>query len=42
MGEDFLDDHVMDARDLVKSAIRGCGSFGHQDMDMRMGVDAPA
>lgn len=28
MGEDFLDNLVMEAKDMVKSAIRGCASFG--------------
>ncbi len=40
MGEDFLDDLVMETRDTVKSTIRGCASFGNQDMDMGMEVDA--
>jgi hypothetical protein len=40
VGEDFLDDFVMEARYMVKSAIRGCASFGNQYMDMGMEVDA--
>jgi hypothetical protein len=40
MGEDFLDNLVMETTDTVKSAIRGCASFGNQDMDIRMEVDA--
>jgi hypothetical protein len=42
MAEDFLDDLVMETRDMVKSTIRGCASFGNQDMDMGMEVDAIA
>ena len=30
----------MEAGDMVEGAIRGCASFGNQDMDMRMEVDA--
>jgi len=29
----------METTDSVKSTIRGCASFGNQDMDMRMEVD---
>jgi len=42
MGEDFLDDLVMETTDMVKSTIQGCASFGHQDVDMGMEVDAAA
>jgi hypothetical protein len=40
MGEDFLDSLVMEAGDMVKSAVRGCASSGHQDMDVGMEIDA--
>jgi len=40
MGEDLLDDLVMETRDTVKRTIRGCASFGDQNMDMGMEVDA--
>ena len=39
-GEDLLDNLVMETTDSVKSTIRGCASFGNQDMDMGMEVDA--
>ncbi len=42
MGEDLLECLLMETTDTVKSTIRGCASFGHQDMDMRMEVDAIA
>ena len=42
MGEDLLDEPVMEAGDMVKSTIRGCASFGNQDMDIGMEVDALA
>lgn len=42
MGEDFLECLVMETADRVKSAILGCASFGHQDMDMGVEVDAVA
>lgn len=40
MGEDFLDNLVMETTDTVEGAIRGRASFGNQYMDMRMEVDA--
>ncbi len=40
MSEDFLDKLIMETTDMVKSTIRGCASFGNQDMDMGMEVDA--
>jgi hypothetical protein len=40
MSEDFLDEFIMETGDTVKNTIRGCASFGHQDMDMGMEVDA--
>jgi hypothetical protein len=40
VGEDFLEDLVMETTDTVKSIIWGCASFGNQDMDMGMEVDA--
>jgi hypothetical protein len=40
MGEDFLDDFVVETTDTVKSTIRGCASLGHQDMNVWMEVDA--
>jgi hypothetical protein len=30
MGEDLLDNLVMEAGDMVKNTIRGCASLGHQ------------
>jgi hypothetical protein len=42
MGEDLLDNLVMEAGDMVKNPIRGCASFGHQTMNVRMEVDAVA
>jgi len=35
-----LDDLVIETTDAVKITIRCCTSFGNQDMDMRMEVDA--
>jgi len=32
----------MEARDMVEGTIRVCASLGHQDVDMRMEVDAVA
>ena len=40
VGEDFLDNLVMEARDMVKSTIRGCASFGYQTVNVGMEVDA--
>jgi hypothetical protein len=40
VGEDFLDNLVTETTGMVKSTIRGCASFGHQNMNMRMEVDA--
>jgi len=40
MGKDFLDSLVMETTDTMESTIRGRASFSHQDMDMRMEVDA--
>ena len=34
MGEDFLDNLVMETTDTVDSAIRGCAPFGNQYMDI--------
>jgi hypothetical protein len=42
VGEDSLDNLVTETTDMVKSTIRGCASFGHQTVDMRMEVDAVA
>ena len=42
MGEDPLDNRIMETTDMVKSTIRGCAPFGYQDMDMGMEVDAVA
>ena len=42
MGEDLLDNLVMEARDMVKNTIQGGASFGHQAVNMRMEVDAVA
>ena len=40
MGEDFLDNLVMETTDTMESAIRGCAPFGNQYMDMGMEIDA--
>ncbi len=40
MGEDFLDNLVMETTDTVKSTIQGCASFCDQHMDVRMKIDA--
>jgi hypothetical protein len=42
MGEDFLDELVMETTDMVKGTIRGCASFGHQTVNVRMEIDAIA
>jgi len=39
VGEDLLDNLVMETTYPVKGAIRSCPSFGNQDMDVRMEVD---
>jgi len=36
VGEDFLDNLVLETTDTLKSTIRGCASLGHQHMDMGM------
>jgi hypothetical protein len=40
MGEDFLDNLIMETRDIMEDAFRCCPSFSNQDMDMRMKIDA--
>lgn len=40
VGEDFLDNLVMETTDSVKSTIRGSASFGNQYMDVRTEIDA--
>jgi len=40
VGEDLLENLVMETADMVKGTIRGCAPFGNQDMDMRMKIDA--
>jgi hypothetical protein len=40
LSEDFLDDLDMEMIAVVKGTNRGCASFGHQDMNMRMEVNA--
>ena len=40
VGEDFLDNLVMETTDTMESAIRGCAPFGNQYMDMGMEIDA--
>jgi len=35
MGEDLLDNLIMETRDTAKSTVGVCASFGNQDMDMR-------
>jgi len=42
MGEDFLDNLVMETADTMESAIRSCAPFGNQYMDMGMEIDAVA
>jgi len=42
MGEDFLDNFVMETTDMVEGAIQGCAPFGNQYMDMGMEIDAVA
>ena len=39
VGEDFLDEFVMETTDTVKNTIRGYASFGHQTVNMGMEVD---
>jgi hypothetical protein len=40
MSEKIAESAVMEAGDTVECTIRGCTSFGHQDMDMGMKIDA--
>ena len=40
MGEDFLDNFVMETTDMVEGAIQGCASLGNQHMDVGMEIDA--
>jgi hypothetical protein len=40
VGEDFLDNLVMETTETMESAIRGCAPFGNQYMDMGMEIDA--
>ena len=40
MCEKIADGAIMEVRNTMKSTIRGRASFGHQDMDMGMEVDA--
>ena len=42
VGEDFLDNLVMETTNMMESAIRSCASFANQDVDMRVEVDAIA
>jgi hypothetical protein len=40
VGEKITDDVIMEEGDTVEGAIGSCTSFGHQNMDMRMEIDA--
>ena len=40
VGEKITDDVIMEEGDTVEGAIGGCTFFGHQNMDMRMEIDA--
>ncbi len=40
VGEDFLDNLIMETTETMESAIRGCAPFGNQYMDMGMEIDA--
>jgi hypothetical protein len=40
MGEKIAEGAVMEAGDTVECTIRGRPSFGHQDMDVGMKIDA--
>jgi hypothetical protein len=40
MSEELSNKVIMEAGDMVEGAIWGCAPLGHQDMDVRMKVDA--
>ena len=40
VGEDLLDNLIMEKANMMEGSIRGGASFCNQDMDMRMEVDA--
>jgi hypothetical protein len=40
VGEDILDNLVMETTNMVEGTIRGCASFCHQTVNVRMEIDA--